>query len=63
MRGHLDEAARIAVEIRPEGVLLRPEQDAEDDTDMVLQDILPRKNGHKRRGLRFWRRKREETRS
>jgi ABC-type lipoprotein export system ATPase subunit len=56
VRSHLDEAARIAVEIRPEGVLLRPELEDEDDTDAVLQDILPRKNGHSRRGWRLWRR-------
>jgi ABC-type lipoprotein export system ATPase subunit len=55
VRSHLDEAARIAVEIRPEGVLLRPELEAEDDTEAVLQDILPRKNGHSRRGWRLWR--------
>ncbi|MBN2304181.1 MAG: ABC transporter ATP-binding protein [Anaerolineae bacterium] len=69
VRSHLDEAARIAVEIRPEGILLRPEHDAEEDTDAVLQDILPHKNGHKprRRGLRRFLRngqpKQEETRS
>jgi len=55
VRSQLDEAARITVEIRPEGVLLRPEHDAVDDTDAVLQDILPHRN-HTGRGLRFWRR-------
>ncbi|MCC7209254.1 MAG: hypothetical protein IT323_18220, partial [Anaerolineae bacterium] len=58
VRAQLDEASRIAVEIRPEGVLLRPERDAEDDTAAVLQDILPQK--HARRGLRFWRFTRRE---
>jgi hypothetical protein len=65
VRSQLDEAARIAVEIRPEGVLLRPEQAIEDDTDAILQDILPRK--YSRRGrwwLPFWRngRAKEEVR-
>lgn len=57
VRSHLDEAARITVEVRPEGVLLRPEQDIEDNTDVLLQDILPRKhtNGTGRRKWRFWR--------
>jgi len=56
VRSQLDEAARIAVEIRPEGVLLRPEQDLADDTDAVLQDILPHHhNGHKKRWGRLWR--------
>jgi len=43
VRSHLNDAARIAVEIRPEGVLLRPERELKDDTDAILQDILPRK--------------------
>lgn len=51
VRSHLSESVRIAVEIRPEGVLLRPEQEAEDNTDSMLQDMLPRKQ-HKRR---LWR--------
>jgi putative ABC transport system ATP-binding protein len=55
VRARLDEAARIAVEIRPEGVLLRPEQDVEDDTDTILQDILPHRNGSGRRRWKFWR--------
>ena len=45
VRTRLDEAARIAVEIRPEGVLLRPEMDVEDDTGALLQDMLPHHNG------------------
>lgn len=65
VRAQLDAAARIAVEIRPEGVLLRPEQDVADDTDAVLQDILPRKQLHQRRW--FWGRnghaEKEEVRS
>ncbi|MCU0512978.1 MAG: ABC transporter ATP-binding protein [Anaerolineae bacterium] len=37
----LAEADRIAVEIRPEGVLLRPEVAEADHTDALLQDMLP----------------------
>jgi len=42
VRSHLDNATRIAIEIRPEGVLLRPEQESEDDTEALLQNMLPR---------------------
>jgi energy-coupling factor transporter ATP-binding protein EcfA2 len=52
VRTRLDAAARIAVEIRPEGVLLRPEMDVEDDTGALLQDILPHRNGSS--GKRRW---------
>jgi putative ABC transport system ATP-binding protein len=56
VRAHLTAAARIAVEIRPEGVLLRPEQDIEDDTDALLQDMLPHRNGSGgKRRWPFWR--------
>ncbi|MBI5959129.1 MAG: ABC transporter ATP-binding protein [Chloroflexi bacterium] len=55
VRSQLDEATRIAVEIRPEGVLLRPERADVDNTDAVLQDILPHKN-HNGRGRLFRRR-------
>ncbi len=48
VRSHLDSAARIAVEIRPEGVLLRPEQESEDDTEALLQTMLPRSAPRKR---------------
>ena len=41
VRHQLEHAPRIAIEIRPEGVLLRPEIDAEDDTGAFLQDMLP----------------------
>jgi ABC-type lipoprotein export system ATPase subunit len=40
VRAQLGEAQRIAVEIRPEGVLLRPENDLEDD-HTALQDSMP----------------------
>ena len=63
VRAQLAGAPRIAIEIRPEGVLLRPEADKTDDTEALLQEMLPQDappeaNG---RGLlgRFRRRKRE----
>ncbi|HVU11570.1 MAG TPA: ABC transporter ATP-binding protein [Phototrophicaceae bacterium] len=53
VRAQLGDTPRLAVEIRPEGVLLRPESDAEDDTgfaDFVPQDTPPeRKHGLFRR--------------
>jgi ABC-type lipoprotein export system ATPase subunit len=41
VRSQLANAPRIAVEIRPEGVLLRPEIEQADDTSALLQDMLP----------------------
>jgi ABC-type lipoprotein export system ATPase subunit len=41
VRTRLSAAAGIAIEIRPEGVLLRPETSEIDDTDALLQDMLP----------------------
>ncbi len=43
VRSQLQDGQRIAVEIRPEGILLRAEQEAEDNTAAMLQDMLPRK--------------------
>lgn len=58
VRSQLAQAPRIAVEIRPEGVLLRPEADEADDTLGTLQDILPPdKPPPKRRLFRRRRRK------
>jgi putative ABC transport system ATP-binding protein len=56
VRSQLADAPRIAVEIRPEGVLLRPEVDVEDDTTILLQDMLPQDAPPEKR--RWWRRKR-----
>lgn len=57
VRSHLDAAARIAVEIRPEGILLRPESDDQDETDALLRDMLPQDAPpQKRRRFRFLRR-------
>jgi putative ABC transport system ATP-binding protein len=47
----LKEAHRIAVEIRPEGVLLRPEAEASDDTSAILQEMLPQDAPPVKRGL------------
>ncbi len=41
VRGALQQAPRVSVEIRPEGILLRPEQDDLDNTDALLADMLP----------------------
>jgi peptide/nickel transport system ATP-binding protein len=41
VRTQLSTAASIAIEIRPEGVLLRPEISEIDDTDALLQDMMP----------------------
>ena len=41
VRSHLTEVDRIAVEIRPEGILLRPEIDDTTDHEQLLQMMLP----------------------
>lgn len=64
VRSQLAEAPRIAVEIRPEGVLLRPEVDEQEDTDAILQDMLPQDAPpEKRRWRLFGRRAKSESRS
>jgi len=64
VRDHLSTAPRIAVEIRPEGVLLRPDNDAVDDASAALQEILPQDAPPERHTLlsRLFRRKKIETR-
>jgi ABC-type lipoprotein export system ATPase subunit len=64
VRNQLSGAPRIAVEIRPEGVLLRPDLDANDDASAALQEILPQDAPPERRGLlaRLFRRNKIETR-
>jgi ABC-type lipoprotein export system ATPase subunit len=57
VRSQLAEAPRITIEVRPEGVLLRPEMDAVDDTAAALQDMLPQDAPPEKR--RWWRRKRQ----
>jgi putative ABC transport system ATP-binding protein len=55
-RSQLAEAQRIAVEIRPEGVLLRPEAETPDDANAMLQDMVPQDAPPEKR-WRFLRRK------
>jgi ABC-type lipoprotein export system ATPase subunit len=54
---HLAEATRIAVEVRPEGVLLRPEVEEGDNTDALLQEMLPQDVLLTKKGGWFKRRK------
>jgi ABC-type lipoprotein export system ATPase subunit len=54
VRSHLAEAPRIAVEIRPEGVLLRPEAGEDDDMAIAVSDMLPQDAPPERRRRRFW---------
>ena len=51
VRSHLAEANRIAVEIRPEGILLRAEEDETDNTDALLADMLPQDAVPEKTGL------------
>lgn len=57
VRSQLSEAPRIAVEIRPEGVLLRPETEEEDDTKAMLEEILPQDTPPESRRWRLFRRR------
>jgi hypothetical protein len=47
--------AQIAVEIRPEGVLLRPESEEQDNTDALLADMQDDAPKPKRRLFRWGR--------
>lgn len=51
VRSHLDFADRIAVEIRPEGVLLRPEEDEDDNTEALLAEMMPQDRPPEKGGL------------
>ncbi len=51
-RVQLAEATRIAVEVRPEGVLLRPEANEDSGDDLGTQDALPTPRHH------WWQRRR-----
>lgn len=59
VRSHLADVPHIAVEIRPEGVLLRPGTDESDDVKAILEGILPQDAPPTRirRRWRFWRRR------
>lgn len=61
VREQLAGAARVAVEIRPEGVLLRPETEVEDDMQAALSEILPQDAPPERRGLFRARRKAKKS--
>jgi putative ABC transport system ATP-binding protein len=52
VRTHLSSAPRIGVEIRPEGVLLRPEYDTAEDSRALAGKLLPQDAAPKRK--RFW---------
>ncbi len=54
VRGQLSGVARVAVEIRPEGVLLRPESESADEG---VHDTMPQDAPPERRKLRLFRRK------
>lgn len=51
VRTHLSVADRIAVEIRPEGILLRPEEDESDNTEALLAEMLPQDKPPDRGGI------------
>lgn len=55
VRSHLNGGSRIAVEIRPEGILLRRKGNSHDSTDTLLQDMLPKDDMPTKR--RWFRRK------
>jgi energy-coupling factor transporter ATP-binding protein EcfA2 len=57
VRSQLSDAPRIAVEIRPEGVLLRPETEEEDDTQAMLEEMLPQDTPPESRRWRLFRRR------
>jgi putative ABC transport system ATP-binding protein len=59
VRAQLNGASRIAVEIRPEGVLLRPEAEPVDDTSALLQEMLPQDAPPDRRRFRLFRRRKK----
>jgi ABC-type lipoprotein export system ATPase subunit len=60
VRAQLSAASQISVEIRPEGVLLRPEVEETDDTQALLQEMLPQDAPPERRSL-FRRKKKVKT--
>lgn len=57
VRSQLSSSARIAVEIRPEGVLLRPENDQVEDTSALLQDLVPQDAPPEKRRFFLFRRR------
>jgi ABC-type lipoprotein export system ATPase subunit len=61
VRTQLAEAPRIAIEIRPEGVLLRPEADEQENTDALLQEMLPQDAPPEKRRWRLFGGRRKST--
>jgi hypothetical protein len=61
VRAQLADVHRIAVEIRPEGVLLRPEAEDLNDDDRFLQAMLPQDTPPERPTRRMFRRRRGQT--
>jgi putative ABC transport system ATP-binding protein len=61
VRQSLSGGQRIAVEIRPEGVLLRPEAEQTDDTTALLQEMMPQDAPPDRRRFRLFRRKKKAS--
>jgi ABC-type lipoprotein export system ATPase subunit len=59
----LGTAHKVAVEIRPEGVLLRPEMEEQDETGALLETMLPQDKPPEKRGLlrRLLRRKKKKA--
>ena len=57
VRAQLSQAPRIAVEIRPEGVLLRPENDQIEDTSAMFQEMVPQDAPPEKRRFFLFRRK------
>ena len=61
VRIQLSNAPRIGVEIRPEGVLLRPEYDTVEDTRTLARKLLPQDAAPKPKRFRLFRRKAATT--
>jgi ABC-type lipoprotein export system ATPase subunit len=61
VRGTLRTAQRISVEIRPEGVLLRPETDVEDEGMSAYSEVLPQDAPPEKR--RWWQRGRKKAKA
>ena len=59
VRAQLNGAPRISVEIRPEGVLLRPEVEQVDDTAALLQEMMPQDAPPEKRRFRLFRRRKK----
>ncbi len=57
VRAQLNDAPRIGVEIRPEGILLRPEFDSVEETHIPARKKLPQDAAPKQRRLRIFGRK------